>query len=130
LSNQYLLDASAVLALLANEPGADHVRPLLPSAVMTSLNLAEVVKKLRERAVPPDLVEATISDLQIPVRSWPSDTAEAIRTEELAASVRAYGLSLGDCVCLAAAEAWDRTAVTAERRWREALPDARIANIR
>jgi PIN domain nuclease of toxin-antitoxin system len=38
-----VLDASALLALLLGEPGADVVRPTLADAAMSTVNLAEVV---------------------------------------------------------------------------------------
>jgi PIN domain nuclease of toxin-antitoxin system len=125
-----LLDASGGLALIGNEPGADRVRPLLALSAITAINLAEVVKKLREKGVPREDVEATVSDLQIPIEPGPSDVPQAILVGELAATGRAYGLSMGDAVCLAAAAWSGRTAVTAERRWKEALPDTRIITIR
>ena len=98
--------------------------------MITTLNLTEVVKKLRERGVPSVLVDITITELQIPVRAWPSDATQAIQTGELASASRRFGLSLGDCVCLAAAAGWGLTAVTAEHRWTAALPTAQIINIR
>ena len=39
----FVLDASAILALLLGEPGADKVRSGLDGSVMTTVNLAEVV---------------------------------------------------------------------------------------
>ena len=134
MSDRYLLDASAVLALIGNEPGADRVLPLLASSAITAINLAEVVKKLRERGVPLEEVAATISDLQIPLEAGPADLPQAIQLGELAASGRAFGLSMGDSVCLAVAAWSGRTAVTTERRWvecmRGAQPATKILTIR
>jgi PIN domain nuclease of toxin-antitoxin system len=130
MSNRYLLDASAVLALIAGEPGADRVRPLMAWSAISGINLAEVVKKLREKGVPRDEVEAVVSDLQIPVESGPSDVQQAIQVGEIAANGRAFGLSMGDAVCLATAGWSGLIAVTAERRWTEAMPDAKILAIR
>jgi ribonuclease VapC len=130
VSEIYMLDASAVLALIGNEGGAERVRPLLASSAITAINLAEVVKKLRERGVPREDVEATISDLQIPLERGPSDLPQAIQVGELAAAGRAFGLSMGDAVCLAAAAWSGRTAVTAERRWADAAPGVKILTIR
>ncbi|MGS0639552.1 PIN domain-containing protein, partial [Citrobacter sp. VF227] len=39
----FVLDASALLALLLAEPGADEVKARLDGSVMTTVNLAEVV---------------------------------------------------------------------------------------
>jgi PIN domain nuclease of toxin-antitoxin system len=124
MSEGYLLDASAVLALLGNEPGSDLVVSLLPDSTITALNLAEVVKKLRERGVPADEVAAIVSDIQIPIEPGPGDEEQALELGELAAAGRAFGLSMGDSVCLKVAEWSGRTAVTTERRWAEAAPRA------
>ena len=47
-----VLDASAVLALLANERGAEQVQAALGSAAMSAVNLAEVLAKLGTAASP------------------------------------------------------------------------------
>jgi len=124
------LDSSAVLALIWNEPGADQVQPLLMAAEMTAVNLAEVVKKLRERGVPKEDVDAIVSDLQIPVGGGPGNLEQAVAVGEVAAAGRPFGLSLGDSVCLAMADWSGLTAVTAERRWTEVMPGAKILVIR
>jgi PIN domain nuclease of toxin-antitoxin system len=100
MSDRYLLDASAVLALIGDEPGADRVLPLLARSAITAINLAEVVKKLRERGVPLEEVAASVSDLQIPLQGVPADVQQAVQLGQLAATGRAFGLSLGDAVCL------------------------------
>ena len=136
MSNGYLLDSSTFLALIGNEPGADRLHPLLASSAITAINLAEVVKKLRERGVPRPEVEATIADIQIPIEAGPAnatgpaDAAQAIELGDLAAAVRSHGLSMGDAVCLATAARSKRTAVTTEKRWQEALPNAPILTLR
>ena len=40
-----MLDASAVLALVHDEPGADEVAAALPDAALGAANLAEVIGK-------------------------------------------------------------------------------------
>jgi len=130
VSDRYLLDASAVLALIANEPGADRVQPLMARAAITGINMAEVVKKLREKGVPKREVEAVVSDLQIPIEPGPGNLRESIEVGDVAAMGRAFGLSMGDAVCLAVASWSGRIPVTAERRWKEAVPEAEILTIR
>ena len=44
--SSWVLDASALLALLNREPGSEKVVAALPDAVMSSVNLSEVVAKL------------------------------------------------------------------------------------
>ena len=47
-----VLDASAVLALLFEEPGADAVRAQLRTGVIGAANLAEVLAKLSDHGLP------------------------------------------------------------------------------
>jgi ribonuclease VapC len=116
MNEGFLLDASALLALVRREPGADVVREVLPNARIHAVNLAEVVKKLAEIGVPRNEIELSIEELQIPVEEALT-AAQATEVGLLAAGSRPQGLSLGDCVCLGVAESLALTAVTAERRW-------------
>jgi PIN domain nuclease of toxin-antitoxin system len=72
--NRIVLDASALLAILNQEPGADKLTPeLLRIAASSSVNLAEVQSKLLEQGLrPEDAWEATLS----PVREAVSFTPE------------------------------------------------------
>jgi len=50
-----VLDASALLAVLNQEPGAEKLTPeLLSGAAISTVNLAEVHSKLVSRGLPPD----------------------------------------------------------------------------
>ena len=49
--NAAVLDASAVLALLHGEPGADRVASALERACISAVNLAEVLGRLRRAGV-------------------------------------------------------------------------------
>jgi PIN domain nuclease of toxin-antitoxin system len=122
VNERYLLDASALLALIGDEPGADVVHSLLRAAHITAVNLAEVVKKLREWGVPSCDVEATLADLRIPLCPGPETVEQAILLGEVAVAGRHFGLSLGDAVCIASAAFSGLTAVTADRKWKDVVP--------
>lgn len=117
-SARFALDASAVLALLQNEPGHENVREVLAKSWMHSVNTAEVIAKLMRSGAPRGIAMMAVADLQIDIREQFSfEQAEACGT--LMSETRPEGLSLGDCVCLIAA-AWDGSeVVTAERRWKK-----------
>jgi PIN domain nuclease of toxin-antitoxin system len=94
-----VLDASAVLALIHNEPGAEMVAAELRNAVLGAANLAEVVGKMVD-------AEFDISRLRELLR------ASGVRIErlleddaEIAGALRSIdggrSLSLGDRCCLA-----------------------------
>ena len=52
--NKCVLDASAILALLNDESGAGMVQELLPSAIISAVNYAEVVTRLSLLGMPED----------------------------------------------------------------------------
>ena len=124
-----VLDASALLAVLNAEAGADKLTPqLLNSATSSTVNLAEVQGKLVGRGLSPrDAWEATIS----PIREAIPFTAEHARTAaSLIAQTRALGLSLGDRACLALGIALKAPVYTADRSWKNLKLGLRIHVIR
>jgi ribonuclease VapC len=111
-----VLDASAFLALILGEKGADHVAAIVGESMISAVNLAEVVSKLVDRD--PDRPKlAWDRAREFPVQIMPYDEILARRTGELRALTRAAGLSLGDRACLALAEREGLPAVTADRSW-------------
>jgi ribonuclease VapC len=110
-----VLDASALLALLQNEPGAQAVAIRLPQCVMSAVNLSEVVAKLVDHGLPEVDLRAAIEVLDIDVREF--DTEAAYAAGELRRIIRSAGLSLGDRACLALALRLSTAAVTADRTW-------------
>jgi ribonuclease VapC len=108
-----VLDASAVLALLQEEAGADQVESLLDGALMSSVNLAEVIQKGEQHDVNTEGLEYDLEALGIEFRDF--DVASARPTAELWS--RGSGLSLGDRACLALATVTGIPAVTADTRW-------------
>jgi ribonuclease VapC len=110
-----VLDASALLALLQNEPGAEVVADLLPHGVMSAINLSEVVAKLTDHGMPLEAAREAIDGLPIDVHSFDRDAAFAVG--ELRRATRRAGLSLGDRACLALAAHLGVAAVTADRAW-------------
>jgi len=51
VSDAFVIDASAVLALLNGEPGADAVAAALGASVISAVNWSEVVQKVAERGL-------------------------------------------------------------------------------
>ncbi|HYN47036.1 MAG TPA: type II toxin-antitoxin system VapC family toxin [Allosphingosinicella sp.] len=113
--SEHVLDASALLAVMLEEPGAEKVRELLPGAIVGAVNLAEVVAKLQERGAPDENIDRNIARLDLPV--IPFDAAQAMAAGKLRARTRSLGLSLGDRACLALAIERGLPAVTTDRGW-------------
>lgn len=110
-----VLDSSAVLALLLAEPGSEQVRAALPGALLSTVNLAEVVSKLNERGMPADETRAAVEATGV---EWVDFTADqACAAGALRGETRAAGLSLGDRACLALARLRSLPAITADAAW-------------
>jgi ribonuclease VapC len=127
--NKIVLDASALLAVLNQEPGADKLTPQLLSAASSStVNLAEVQSKLVKRGLDPDEAwEAAMS----PIREAVAFTAEHARIAgSLITQTQALGLSLGDRACLALGLALKAPVYTADRSWKGLKLGVRIHIIR
>jgi ribonuclease VapC len=118
LGGGYLLDSSAVLAVLFDERGAEAEIPLLPAPSIHAVQMAEILNTLKDRGVPEERAARLLEGLAIPV-------AECFRREDAYYSWRycRRGLLLGDRICLLTAELAGRTAVTAEHRWQEILDE-------
>lgn len=115
--NKWILDASALLALLQEEPGSEYVARVLPDAAICSVNTSEVVGKLVEKGVPADIVRQTLASLDIDER--PFDHELACSAGALRLTTSAYGLSLGDRACLALARHLSAPALTSDGVWKE-----------
>lgn len=111
-----VFDASAVLALLQGEPGAERLCRLQPKAVVNAVNAAEVLAKLIQRGVPPSEAQAAYDALPLETEVFDE---ELVR---LSAGFAGKGVSLGDRCFLAAAQrcgsGWtsDRGLVDAAKR--------------
>ncbi len=110
-----VLDASALLAFLQNEPGADKVEAVLIRSCISAVNLAETLSKLVHYGKPLEAVAYQIDRLHIPVIPFDSGDAKIVAT--LWPPTRASGLSLGDRACLALGLRLAVPVLTAERAW-------------
>ena len=112
-----VVDASAILAFLRREPGAEVVIRSLANAKMSALNLAEVVGWMRTHGAEPETVQRIIGDLRLDV--VPFDATAAFDAMLLRVDDKPVGLSLGDRACLALARKLQCPALTADPRWLE-----------
>lgn len=112
-----VLDSSAILAVIFNEPGSDRVSPLLQGALLSSVNLAEVHARLLLRGVPADLSWSRILGMGFEVSDF--DAEQARIAAELISKTRPLSLSLGDRACLALALQHRATVYTTDRAWKD-----------
>jgi ribonuclease VapC len=107
-----VLDASAALAFLQNEAGADVVRAHLESSRLGAANLAEVLGRM-SGPVEQTLAEGILASMGVRI--------EPVTAEDARSAARLFEgnreLSLGDRLCLALAERLGEPTVTADRAW-------------
>jgi ribonuclease VapC len=127
--NEVVFDASAMLALLQHERGAEKLTDeILGRAVASSVNLAEVQSKLVKKRNDPDRAwEAALSTV---AAAEPFTSEHAKIAGSLIASTEKQGLSLGDRSCLALAIALGADVYTTEQAWRNLKVGVRIHVIR
>jgi PIN domain nuclease of toxin-antitoxin system len=112
---KFVLDASAALAVLNAEPGADYVRDRLEDAVIGALNVVEVGTRLADSGLDRDVARRAFALLNLPVIDFGSDLIETAIA--LRAATRHLGLSLADRACLALTLQQGAVALTADRAW-------------
>ncbi len=112
---EVVLDASALLAVIHGEPGADVVVASLPGSVMSAVNLAEVVTKLIDNGAQPGAALAAAQAFEIKIAPASADVASAAGV--LHAKTRGRGVSLGDRFCLVLAQETGLPVLTADRAW-------------
>jgi PIN domain nuclease of toxin-antitoxin system len=116
--NEAVLDASAVLALIQDERGAERLTvDVMSNAVISTVNLAEVQSKLVKIGYSPAQSWNDALELVPAVEPFTADHART--AGDLITTTEKYGLSLGDRSCLALAIALKAPVYTTEQIWRE-----------
>jgi PIN domain nuclease of toxin-antitoxin system len=133
-TTQPVLDASALLAYLGNESGADVVADAIAGgATISTVNLAEALSTLAARGSDPadaasELTTRGLLDGAITVESF--ITADSIEAARLRPITRSAGLSLADRACLALARRLSAAVLTADRAWTDMKLDIEVRSIR
>lgn len=123
-----ILDASALIALLWEEPGADAVELLLGQAVIAAVNWAEVLQRYRALGLETIGKLESVEALGVTVEDFRAGDAEVVA--ELWAPTRQAGLSLADRACLALARRLGLPAHTADREWKNVDVGVKVVLIR
>jgi PIN domain nuclease of toxin-antitoxin system len=115
--NEVVLDASAILAVIFQERGAEKLTDdLMDDAVISTVNLAEVQSKLLKKGYDPE--EAWEDTLSLVTSAEPYTSEQARIAGDLITKTEKYGLSLGDRSCLALAIALKAPVYTTEQLWK------------
>ena len=130
-----VLDASALLAFLGNEPGAEVVQAALSEGgvVMHTVNWAEVLSKRAERGDDPAQVHAALTASGLIGRLVvidPGTPEDAMNVAALRPATREGGLSLGDRYCLALGRRLNAPVLTTDRAWSDLAVGVTVQQIR
>jgi len=116
----YVLDASALIALLHAEPRSEKVaRAVEEGSAISTVNLAEVAAKLNDIGTPEAVIQDAINVLRLTVYDFTIEFAFTVG--QFRPLTKQAGLSLGDRACLALAHHLHLPALTTDRVW-EDLP--------
>ena len=113
----YVVDASAMLAFVNNEPGSEAVESVLDNAIISTVNLAEVGAKLVDKGMTVEEARQVRTSLGLQVRDFDESLAE--ESVRLRSVTKSGGLSLGDRACLALAVLEKAEVLTTDRIWAE-----------
>ena len=128
MATEVVLDSSALLALLNDEPGADIVAGLLRNSAMSTVNISEVTAKLAEAGIRERDIRRAVGGLVLDI--VPFDAEQAVGAGMLRRATMTAGLSLGDRACLALAKRLSVPAATADRAWRRVDTGVELTLIR
>ena len=116
--SSWVLDASALMAVVNSEPGATRVEEALAAgAIMSTVNLLEVVAKLAEAGLPKQEILDVVGPVGLQFAVF--DAGDAVSAGLLRPPTRSAGLSFGDRACLALAQQSGAPVLTADRAWAE-----------
>jgi ribonuclease VapC len=117
LGNIAVLDSSAVLAVIFDEPGGEVVVDLLQGALLSTVNQTEIHTKLLLDGRAADIAWNRVRSMGVEVCFF--DDEQARIAAELIWKTRPFGLSLGDRACLALGLQRKATVYTTDRIWKK-----------
>jgi len=124
-----VLDASALLAYLLDEVGGARVQQAMADeALVSTVNLAEVLAKLADAGHDPEEVLDRVGVLPLQIVDF--DRELALESALLRITTAPAGLSFADRACLALGRRLDQRLLTADRAWTGLVPGLRVELIR
>ena len=114
--SEIVVDSSAVLAAITDEPGGDEVERDIRGARISAVNLSEIIGWLAERGFAPENIVRIVTSFDLTVEVF--DRSRALAAGLLAAQTKRRGISFGDRACLALTAELGLPVVTGDRNWR------------
>jgi ribonuclease VapC len=110
--SEYILDSSAVVALLREERTDIDLRTIVPSGLIGLVNYSEVIDRFAREGHAREWIEDVLAPLELAILV--PDVALATEAAMLRPHTRPFGLSLGDRFCLALSLALNLPLVTTD----------------
>ena len=124
-----VLDASAVIALIRREPGADVVAAYAGDALISTVTMQEVLKSLLVRGFSFDVARTLLESLNLETRAH--QVADAYAAAALYDATKTKGSGLGDRTCMALAIAEGLPVITTDKAWSDlAIPGLSVIQAR
>lgn len=111
----YVLDASALLAYLHQEPGWQRVQQVIATSRIGAVNWSEVARKATHKGLNAKAARTLLTEIGLIIEPFSTEQAET--AARLWARTRGWGLSLADRACLALAIERQALAVTSDQTW-------------
>jgi ribonuclease VapC len=129
--SKVIVDASALLALINNEKGADKVEALLGNIIMSSVNITEVASKIYDLLDSEDEEQCKLAIEPFVDSIIEFDKAQCYIAALLKNKTKHIGLSLGDRACIATGLQLGLPVYTADKAWSKLeIPELKIHLIR
>ncbi|WP_353259045.1 type II toxin-antitoxin system VapC family toxin [Prochlorothrix hollandica] len=126
--SKVVVDASAVLALLNQENGSETIAQLIDDAVISAVNLSEVIAKLADAEITEEDIKQILSSLNLEVASFNQE--QGFVAGMLRPSTKSIGLSFGDRACLALGISLNLPILTTDRLWANLSLEVEIRVVR
>lgn len=123
-----VLDSSALLAYLFQEPGAEVVAEVIGAASISSVNFSEVLTRIVRDGRSAKSFAETVAQTSLQIVPFVAE--DALLAASLEPETRPLGLSLGDRACVALGLVREEPVYTADRAWSRLNVGAKIVLIR
>ena len=125
---KFVIDTSAVLALIKEEKGCDVVKKYIQNSTISTVNVVEVLTMMNRNSF--DMNEAVKLLDSLVSEVIPFCHEQAYIASQLDSFTRQYGLSLGDKSCLALGKYKNLPVLTADKIWADLNVGVEIVLIR
>jgi PIN domain nuclease of toxin-antitoxin system len=123
-----VIDASALLAILFDEPGADIAIAHSRNGFMSAVNLCESIERVIRVGGSAEFVIDAAARFEINI--LPFGSPEAVIASQMRGRPGYAGISLADRACIATAQVRGLGILTADRAWSTLGLDKEIVQIR